>query len=329
MRAKFQLLSLVLLVVTSGSQFAAAQEGSLLGAEQGAIGNEAPRLDELFQSNFQNTPASDGELKNLTQTFPPVLRGQSECDPAQAMTGPACTEHPWWIVAPYVWVPGIKGQVTTFGVTRNVSIDTSDVINHLDDANGALQLHLESGVDRVGLIVDTNIIRLSQTQSFAAAAVDFDLQQTLLEVLGMYRFIELPATGKPGQAYSADLLAGGRYYNMTNGVTITPFDPTLPAALLGQSASWVDLVFGVRGRAPILNGLDAFARADFGGFGIGTSSDLTWNLIAGLDWRPYEHVSFLAGYRVLSIDESQGEGPSRFAFDAKMQGPFIAFAFQY
>jgi opacity protein-like surface antigen len=120
-----------------------------------------------------------------------------------------------------------------------------------------------------------------------------------------------------------------RYYNFFNGVTLTPAGSPLTSVPLSQSATWVDLVVGVRGRAPLLPGLDAFARGDIGGFGMGTSSTLAWNVIAGLSWQTTEHLSLVAGYRDFDINAAQGSGTTRFAFHAKMQGPFIAFALQY
>ena len=316
---------------------------ALLGPSLAAAQTESkspliPTTDHSFADGGQATtdvpsPTQTLNLASASSTAPPTTYYEAGsgnfCPPGQGLNGPECATDHWWVVAPYVWIPGLKGQITTFGVTRNVSIDTSDILNHLHDANGALQLHLESGVDRVGIIVDTSVMRLSQTTTLGAGTAKFYIQQTLLEVLGMYRLLETSAEGSSNQTTSVDLLAGGRYYNFTNGLTLTPFDPTLPVAPLGQSATWVDMVIGARGRTPLAAGLDGFFRADFGGFGIGTSSSLAWNLIAGLDWRPSDHLSLLAGYRVLDIDESKGEGASRFAFDAKMQGPFVAFAFQY
>jgi opacity protein-like surface antigen len=78
-----------------------------------------------------------------------------------------------------------------------------------------------------------------------------------------------------------------------------------------------------------LPGLDAFARGDIGGFGMGTSSTLAWNVIAGLSWQTTEHLSLVAGYRDFDINAAQGSGTTRFGIHAKMQGPFIAFALQY
>ena len=76
-------------------------------------------------------------------------------------------------------------------------------------------------------------------------------------------------------------------------------------------------------------GLDAFVRGDVGGFGMGTSSTLAWNVVTGVNWQATEHCSLLAGNRDFNIKETQGSGTAQFAFNAKMSGPFIAFAIQY
>lgn len=72
-----------------------------------------------------------------------------------------------------------------------------------------------------------------------------------------------------------------------------------------------------------------FARADVGGFGIGSSSNLAWNVVAGLDYQWNSSTSLLAGYRVLDIDQFSGAGATAFGFDVQMAGPFAAIAFQF
>src|SRR5947199_10509055 len=47
--------------------------------------------------------------------------------PAAVVAGPTSTNQTWWLAAPYVWLPGIHGQVTSFGQTRSVDIDISNV----------------------------------------------------------------------------------------------------------------------------------------------------------------------------------------------------------
>ena len=237
-----------------------------------SFADSRPADGDFLQTSWQSDPVpAESQADNAiieSGSTPGAWSGPAAS--AAAVEGPLSTSQTWWIIAPYAWIPGIHGQVTTFGQTRSVDIDTSNVLDHLHNANGGLQLHLESGRGPIGLILDTNIIRFSNTVATPAGTIDFNIQQTLIEFLGMFRVLEVSTSAwSPKQTYAVDLLAGGRYYNFFNGVALTPAIPPPPSILLGQSATWVDLVFGVRGRAPLAQGLDAFVRADFGGFGMG------------------------------------------------------------
>ena len=64
-------------------------------------------------------------------------------------------------------------------------------------------------------------------------------------------------------------------------------------------------------------------RGDAGGFGIGSASKLTWNFVAGIDYKLSENMSFEAGYRISDIDYSRGSGSNEFGLDARTQGPVI------
>ncbi len=190
-------------------------------------------------------------------------------------------------------------------------------------------LHTEVGRGDWGLILDANLIRLSPQVTTGPALIDVSLQQTLMESLGMYRLVQASDYLVEGKALTVDLLGGARYYQISNALTVDPFDPALPTLFEERSKTWVDLVIGARTRAPLTNSLDLFARADVGGFGIGSSSNLAWNIVAGLDYQWSSSTSLLAGYRVLDIDQFSGAGATAFEFDVKMQGPFAALAVQF
>lgn len=245
-----------------------------------------------------------------------------------AFTGPSTTQGTWVLVAPYGWISGINGQIATPGRVLNINVSPSDVLQHLDDLNGAFMLHTEVGRGDWGLILDTNLIRLSPQVVTAPALIDVTLQQTLIEFLGMYRLVEASDYLVEGKSLTVDLLAGARYYQVGNSLAIDPFAPG-PTLFEERSKTWVDLVIGARARAPLTSNLDAFARADIGGFGIGSSSNLAWNVVAGLDYQWNSSTSLLAGYRILDIDQSSGAGATAFGFDVQMAGPFAALAFQF
>lgn len=285
---------------------------------------------------FENSDAgqivqrTDWALPEEPAAIPPATSPSIISPPAAPCWGPTDASGTWVLVAPYAWLFAMNGQVTTYGRTTDVNVDLDDSLNLIKSANGALQLHAELGRNRWGLILDTSIMRLSPQFTTPAAQLTLDLQQSLFELLGTYRLVDIPAGFEDSrQSFAVDLLGGTRYYLIKNGVTIDPVDPMLPTLPLEQSRSWVDLVVGARARAPLLPGLDAFARGDIGGFHIGTSSNLAWNLVAGLDWQATDCCSLVAGYRLLDIDESQGMGTTAFGFDVKMQGPFMALALRF
>jgi hypothetical protein len=66
-------------------------------------------------------------------------------------------------------------------------------------------------------------------------------------------------------------------------------------------------------------------RAEIGGFGIG--SDLAWQIQAMAGYRFSRLFDLTAGYRVISLDYSSGEGASTFVYDMVTFGPMIRFGF--
>ncbi|MEI8382257.1 MAG: hypothetical protein WCJ09_19150 [Planctomycetota bacterium] len=243
--------------------------------------------------------------------------------------GPSSTGGTWVLIAPYGWIAGMKGEVGIGNRVLNIDLTPGRVLQHLGDVDGALMLHTEVGRGNLGFILDGNLIRASTSVSTAPAQIDVTFSQTLLEGLGMYRAIEMPDFLVEGKSLTVDFLAGGRYYQFSNGFAIYPVNPALPPLQTNLTATWVDLVLGVRTRVPVTNSLDAFARVDAGGFGISSSSTMAWNLIAGVDYKMTANSSLIAGYRQLDINKQSYSGTQPFDFNARLYGPFMALAFQF
>ncbi len=68
----------------------------------------------------------------------------------------------------------------------------------------------------------------------------------------------------------------------------------------------------------------AAVRGDIGGFGIGEASDLTWNVLAGFDYRAWENTSIKFGYRIYDIDYEGGSGAEAIGLDVRIRGPWLA-----
>jgi len=136
------------------------------------------------------------------------------------------------------------------------------------------------------------------------------------------------------QKLSFDLLGGGRYMNLEGEVDVRTGGPLAGPGLaigrtFGRREEWVDPIVGGRLRWDIDEKLAAAVRFDFGGFNIGNGSNLTWNLLAGIDYKLKENMSLKAGYRILDIDYDSGSGTNEFGLDAQFRGPIFGLTIKF
>ena len=202
----------------------------------------------------------------------------------------------------YLWAVSINGDQTVKGVKVDLDVPFSDIFDNL---NGALTVHFEGlHRQRWGFFTDLNYIVLEMDDG----PVDIDFTETMIELAGFYRIIR--------GAHAIDGLGGLRYSSMD-------VDLDLPGPLsdVDQRKDWVDPYFGLLWQWKIAEKWGTRLRGDIGGFGIG--SDLTWNLVGLVDFKPWKHAGLFGGYRALYQDYSTGSGNKRFSFDATMQGPVL------
>ena len=159
-------------------------------------------------------------------------------------------------------------------------------------------------------------------------STDIDVKVTMLEFGLGYRLLETPVGKDDNQKLTFDLLGGGRYMNLKGEVDVITNGPLSGLGLAVGSTydrrgEWVDPFIGGRLKWDINEKLAANVRFDFGGFGIGEGSNLTWNFLAGIDYKLKENVSLKAGYRIFDLDHDSGSGSNEFGMDAQFRGPII------
>ena len=200
----------------------------------------------------------------------------------------------------YLWAVSIDGDQTVKGVDVDLDVPFSDIFDNL---NGALTVHFEGLYQqRWGFYSDLNYIVLEMDDG----ATDIDFTEIMFELAGFYRFTRGP--------HAIDGLGGLRYTSMD-------VDLDSPGPDVDQGKDWVDPYLGLRWQWKFAEKWGSRLRGDIGGFGVG--SDLTWNLVGLVDFKPWKHVGLFGGYRALYQDYSTGSGNNKFKFDATMQGPVL------
>jgi hypothetical protein len=244
---------------------------------------------------------------------------------AQAPARPTLAMDDQWhfMVAPYFWFTGLKGDVSVKGVA-SIPIDQSfsDVMK---DFHFGFLGHFEGRKNRFAFATDFMYTDLHAPVAegvpvLGQLGLETTVKSTTVEGDGFFRAFSGGRQDNPG---ALDVLLGVRYYSMS-----AQLNANLPSGsgVAGgkQSFSWVDALVGARFRAPLGSRFALIGRGDIAGFG----SNFTWNLEGDIAARLSEHWSAGLGWRHMSIDYEK-EGTDRKLFDLAYDGPRAWFAYAW
>ena len=214
----------------------------------------------------------------------------------------------------YLWGISLSGDMTVKGSESNVEADFSDLFDNL---NGVFTVHFDTAwKEKWGGFVDLNWVNLEASKETPppGGTVVPKLTMFISEFAVFYRLNK--------DAHKFDFFGGIRYTDLDGKLEFSG-----PLGTKKGNESWVDPMVGLRWQWKFANKWAFITRGDIGGFGVG--SDFAWSASGLIDWRPWNHVGFLLGYRALYQDFETGSGSEKFAFDATMHGPIVAINFAW
>jgi len=233
---------------------------------------------------------------------------------------------------PYFWFLSIDAEGTVNGNLRSLSADVDlsfgDVMDHIDF--GAMG-RVEAWKGKWGLFFDGLFLNLSADGSFKGRSgitnfsLDVDARLGSADFGLAYRLFEQRFGNENKQSLAFEPYGGLRYAYLREKVDLTVNIPGVGSAgrTLGTSEDWVEPFVGGRVIWGLNDKLAINIAGDAGGFGIGSASDLTWQIKGGVDYKLSKNVTFNAGYRYLELDYSRGSGANEFGVDLRAKGPFV------
>lgn len=230
----------------------------------------------------------------------------------------------------YLWLPGIKGTIGVGGMTAPVDASIGDI---LDNFQFGFLGRVEAWKGNWGGFLDGMYVKLGDDIPAGGpiASGDFTTQQGIIEFGAMYRLPEVTFGSADEQTLIFDLIAAGRYFTLSQELNLTGAGPIGMFRSGSVSQDWAEPYFGGRVAWNNLFGwteaLSIGVRADVGGFGVG--SNLTWSVLAGLDYRVSRLISLRFGYRWLDVDFDSGGSTPLFVFDVQMSGPVLGLTFHF
>ncbi len=220
-----------------------------------------------------------------------------------------------FIIAPYALIPSIDGETSVGRLEgADVEVGPKDIINNLE-LGGMIQLeaHHTSGF---GVSLAYNFMDLAGDAPLPNNLPDLeiDIYQGIFEGYGIYR---MQTDRGP-----LDVYGGVRWWDMKVDLEIHG------TKLVSKDPDWVDPVIGVRWMPALSENWNLIVKGDIGGFSV--SSDFTWNLQGGVEWRATDYLSLVFQYRAVSVDYSEGAvgTTDRFAYDTITHGPLFGLAFK-
>lgn len=206
----------------------------------------------------------------------------------------------------YLWAVTLDGDVEINQKGAKVKMDFDDIFDNLETI---FIVHFESLYqDRLGIMFDINYIDMSDSGSTPLTDIKVDLTATVAELMGYRRW----TSGK----HSYDLMLGVIYNRVEEEVDLigTPISQDI-------DEDWLDPLIAARWQYSINDKWGLSLKAGIGGFGL--SSDIIWEGMGVVQFKPWKNVGILAGYRAVGIDYETGSGSSKFIYDVSMYGPVI------
>ena len=228
-------------------------------------------------------------------------------------------------ITPYLFAAGLKGQAGIRGVTADIDMSFNDIWDNLDSAFMGLFTAQKGrwsyGLEGVYFKISDEGSK-SVTGPFGIVTIDGALELTTS--LNVYQ-------GSVGyrvmdNSTIVDLIAAVRYTQVKADMTVVL--TTIPgivfpggATSADGSESWIDAVVGVRVLHPVSKNVSLLGYADIGAGG----SDLTYQLIAGVNWEFAKNFTAKTGYRIMDWDYENGDT----VWDMQASGMYLGLGFKF
>ena len=229
---------------------------------------------------------------------------------------------------PYFWMPEVDADAVVSGLSGSIDLGFDDIVDHLDFAAMG---RMEAWKNKWGLTFDSVFMNLGADKSFegASGVTNFDLNvDARLGIVDFglaYHMFEQQFGDNNEQKLTFEPYGGLRYAYLRQkiGLNVNIAGVGSTGQTIGGSEDWVEPFIGGRFRWDLNDKLALNFGGDAGGFGIGSASDLLWQIAFGVDYKLSKNTSLNVGYRIVDLDYSRGSSTNEFSVDLQAKGPII------
>lgn len=236
-----------------------------------------------------------------------------------AAAGPAAAGDTDWQIeaSSYLWFPESTSRVVTSFGTASSTLGASDALEALDFGLMGTVTARRGPWALVGDLFYLDLTMDQDTpQGLVFSGVDTEMKLFSLAGYGLYTI------------YKDDRLmveVGGGVRMMSSDLDVTLRGNLGPDVSTGVSDSWADPLVAARLTMQVSEAWKAALWLDGGGFGLGESSEETWQVSGVASWKASEAWEISGGYRVLYVERASNGTP----YDLRMSGPVFGVTYRF
>jgi len=226
---------------------------------------------------------------------------------------------------PYFWVSNFRTDVDGSVIRGNVD-QTAPL------TKGAFMFIATASWKRWTVSFDGLFSQIGTTQVIGPVDLAVDVDQKILTPKVGFKVLDSRSQGVDGGvALWTNLGARNWITEPALSYTWTPIfgndPPTSDSVVLKDS--WWDPIVGASAHFNVTRVVHFFAKGNVGGFGLGDSSDFTWDLGAYASFRIWKYAAIHAGHQALYYDRTAGEPGAEVRTKHFMSGLFFGVSFFY
>lgn len=129
------------------------------------------------------------------------------------------------------------------------------------------------------------------------------------------------------RGWSMETTIGAIYWSNDVTVNLKIGDLPLPPLEIEQKQNWTDLVVGVNFNIILSKTVNLQLASNIGGFGIGNSSNIYWDIFYANTFRVSKLLSVTAGYKTFNYKREDGVGANTLETKVTTFGPLLGVSF--
>jgi len=266
-------------------------------------------LSGIFLSLLLSISAvAQGPAANLT------VADQTPTAPSSQKVATTDDDRWHFVIAPYLWFPGLSGNVGAFGHIASVHASATDVLGYF---KFGIMGAVEARKNRFVMPIDYMWVRLGDNKSLpltdlGATSLNVKLNESIFTPKFGYRVVDT-------ERWKVDLLAGIRYWYFSENLN---FQPVSFLGGISRSQGWVDGLGGSKIQLALSPKASITAFGDAGGGG--ANLDYQAGGLFGYTIKP--SIALLVGWRYLYVDYHGNKGS---VLNVHESGPIIGVAFSF